>query len=242
MRKRLVRFAVAGFVAAGLLAGARLPAEAQLGVSAGSSVYSEDHDFCLMSGAAVTHYQVDYSGDVFGVSASYINSDIPWIVPPPGSGAALVVPISALVAASNQQENVYISQGELITLSAEVFPLALFDRERNTGLGRADRFLRPFVSVGAALLTDGTAADPGGSRVAPTYGLRSFIAPVLGYGARLHLPSREAPISLLLQYRGTTLFVPDVEFETPDAEVLSADGERLSWGTWSIGASFRLGG
>src|SRR5690554_6663278 len=59
MRIRLGRIASATFVAAGLLAGSDSSAAGQLGVSVGSSVYSDDHEFCIMSGAAITHYQAD---------------------------------------------------------------------------------------------------------------------------------------------------------------------------------------
>jgi hypothetical protein len=240
---RLGRIAFAAFVAAGLLAGTGSRAAGQFGVSVGSSLYSDDHDFCIMSGAAITHYQLDYSGDVFGVSASYVNSNIPWLIPPGSGGAALIVPAAALVAHSRQGP-VFLSQGELITASAEVFPLAAIDRfgEGDGAITRIDRFLRPFVGIGAALLTDGEPQPAGGGRSVPTYGIRGFVAPLLTYGARLHLPSRQAPISLLLQYRQNHLFVGEAEFETPDAERLSGDSETLTWGTWSIGASFRIGG
>lgn len=244
MRMRLGRFACAAVAVVGLLAGSTAPSAAQLGISVGSSVYSEDHDFCLMSGAAITHYQADYSGDVFGVSASYVNSDIPWLIPPGSSGGAnLVFPASALVSAGRQQGPVYLSQGELITASVEVFPIAALLRlTDNDAFGRVDRLLRPFVGIGAGLLTDGEPAPPGENRAVPTYSIRGFTAPLLSYGARLHLPSREAPISLLLQYRNSHLFVGNFDFETPDAETIPGDGETLTWGTWSIGASFRIGG
>jgi hypothetical protein len=245
MKKRLVRFAVAAFVAAGLLAGARAPTAAQpsLGVSVGSRVYGEDHEFCLMSGAAITHYQADYSGDVFGVSASYVNSDVPCFEPPGNSvGASLVFPASALLSTGRYQGPVYLSQGGLITASVEVFPIAALLRVTNAeAFGRIDRLLRPFVGVGAGLLTDGEPAPPGGNRAVPTYSIRGFTAPLLSYGARLHLPSREGRISLLLQYRNSHLIVGDFDFETPDAERLAGDGETLTWGTLSIGASFRAG-
>lgn len=243
MRIRLGRIASATFVAAGLLAGSDSSAAGQLGVSVGSSVYSDDHEFCIMSGAAITHYQADYSADVFGVSASYVNSNIPWLIPPGSGGAAAIVPAASLVA-NGQQGPVYLSQGELITASVELFPLAAIGRmgQGEGGITRIDRFLRPFVGIGGALLTDGEPQPAGGGRDVPTYAIRGFVAPILTYGARLHLPSREAPISLLLQYRQNHLFVGEAEFETPDAETLSGDSETLTWGTWSIGASFRIGG
>jgi hypothetical protein len=109
-------------------------------------------------------------------------------------------------------------------------------------LVRLDRNLRPYLGAGVLLVTDGDPAPAGSGRDLPTFGLRSFVAPVVTYGARLYLPSRQSRLGLVLQYRGNSAFVTGAEYEEPDGSLVDVGDETLTWGTWSVGVSFRVGG
>jgi hypothetical protein len=233
-------------IGAALAASAAPTAAQDVSASFGSSFYDSD-EFCLNSSAFITDYSVGASGDLFGVSAAYDNSDWPWPPPfPTGGGGGLVVPAAFLRFPAARQEQFYLSQGEAFRVVADVFALELLRRvvggDEEGGLARIDRFVRPVFGVGFQYSTDGETAAAGEGRNFPTYGVRGGTNLLIQYGARVYLPSREQRVRIQLEYRGTSMFVDSFELETPAGNILTRDGETLTWSDWSVGVSFRLGG
>jgi hypothetical protein len=248
MRKRLgLSLAVPGFLLTFLVA---TPVTAQFGASVGANIYESD-EFCLNSEAFLTYAEASYGGDVAGVSASYANSDVPWLPIPGGGGQNLVLPAAASVAAYRvpvgaQQETFFRSQGDAFQASVDIFVIGLARRiargDEDGGLARIDRIVRPFVSAGVILTTDGDPAPAGDGRQLPTYGQEGYTAPTISYGARVYLPSRESRLGLLIQYRMTHAFVGDVNYVQPDGNTTPAGNETIDWGMLSVGLSFNVGG
>ena len=233
-------------VLATVLTTSAAPTAAQdVSASFGSSFYDSD-EFCLNSSAFITDFSVGVSGDMFGASAMYDNSDWPWPNPPGSTGGGgLVIPAAYYLGAGAAQEQFYMTQGEALQATVEAYPLGILRRltgEREGALETVDRFLVPFVGAGVHFSGDGETAEAGDGRNLPTYGLRSAARPIVTYGARLFLPGRDRKVRLLLQYNGSTMLVDEFEAVSPLGETLTIDSENLTWGNWSVGVSLRVGG
>ena len=218
-----------------LLAAAPLAAQ-EVDVVAGSA-WCDGDELCLDPDQLITSYRITLATDEFGLSASYEDECWPWFDPPPGSGDDAAA-IAAAVAAARTAAQQPIAQrhGSGWQLLAEAYPLGLLD------VDRISRFLRPFVGAGVFITGDGDPAvsGPGGSVV---YGVKGRTDLIIAYGASLYLPSRDVPLRLVVQLRGTTMFANDVAFLTPGGQTVETEGsQNRTYAQLSVGFSYRLGG
>lgn len=204
----------------------------------GSSLYSDD-PFCLSTSAALSSAQIGVSGDAFGVSAAYNNSNWPWPKPPPPPPGGLVVPGASysLLGASRQESN-YLTHGDAFRAVLELFPLGLLPGLRES-TANLRRYIKPFVGAGVQISTDGETSPAGGDRDLPTYAVLGSTDLLISYGASAVVPLGDR-FGIHLQLRGNTLFAGDIEIETPDGQTLVSEDNRLNWGEWLVGLNLRF--
>jgi hypothetical protein len=221
------------------------PAAAQLDVSlsGGSGIYASSV-YCLDSGAFVTVIEFGLGGDLLGGSAAYSNGSWPWM-PPPGSGIAGAL-YSGVAAPAAAQQPVFLTHGAAFRGMVEAYPIGFLARASGRREGGSLRdfgqYVRPFIAAGLHVSRDGDPAPPGGGRNAETWGIKGAVSPLVSYGVRAFLPGRSSPVRIVVQYRGNTMFVSEVEYITPGGGTPPRrDGETVTWGEWGIGLSLGLG-
>lgn len=192
-------------------------------LTAGTGLYESD-EFCLESGTALSSWRFGMAGSKFGASLSYEDEDWPWPDPPPPGSTGV--------------QQIALRHGSAAQIVAEAYPLGLFDLEDS----RLARFVRPFVGAGLHVAKNGE-TDPEGPDGLPVYSVLGRTDVILTAGARLTARPAFLPFGIELQYRATSLFGSDFQFESPEGVIVTEEGSQtLLWGELTAGLSFELGG